>query len=124
MNTQRNKETVVAEFLNAYKTGKRYFYNIDFRYQLTTIGTFAQAIVSEEIQNNKFKIKTDKPNVKVSWQVTGIRNDDFAKDNPIEVEAPKTGWDIGKRQYDPNRKTPYTKNLQVHQARSVENREN
>jgi len=95
--------------------------NKDFRYQLSVIGTFAQAIISEEVKNNKFKIKTSKPNVKVSWQVTGIRQDDFAKDNPIEVEAPKTGWDRGKRLYDLNRKTPYTKDLQNHQTRVGEN---
>jgi len=44
----------------------------DFRYQLTVIGQFAQAIVSSEIKNNQFKVRTDKPQVKVSWQVTGI----------------------------------------------------
>ncbi|MGC4059168.1 MAG: hypothetical protein QM743_13780 [Chitinophagaceae bacterium] len=49
--------------------------NKDFKYQLTCIGTFAQAIVSEEISGNTFKIKTDKPNVKVSWQVSGVRQD-------------------------------------------------
>ncbi len=91
--------------------------NKDFRYQLTTIGSAAHAFIMEEIQNNKFKIKTSKPEVKVSWQVTGIRQDDFAKDNPIQVEAPKTGWDKGKRLYDPSRKTPYTKDLQNHQTR-------
>jgi hypothetical protein len=40
--------------------------NRDFRYQLTVIGTFAQAIVVTEIANGSFSIKTDKPNVKVS----------------------------------------------------------
>jgi hypothetical protein len=45
----------------------------DFRYQLTVIGQFAQAIVSSEINDNRFAIKTDRPNVKVSWQVTGVR---------------------------------------------------
>lgn len=49
--------------------------NRDFRYQLTVIGQFAQAIVQDEIQANHFTIKTDKPGVKVSWQVTGIRQD-------------------------------------------------
>ncbi len=44
--------------------------NQDFRYQLTVIGAFAQAIVSEEVQKNRFKIKSSKPNVKVSWQVS------------------------------------------------------
>ena len=53
--------------------------NQDFRYQLTVIGEFAQAIVSKKVQNNQFAIKTDKPNVKVSWQVTGIRHDKFAR---------------------------------------------
>ena len=52
--------------------------NRDFRYQLTVIGQFAQAIVKQEIVNNRFSIKTSKPSVKVSWQVTGIRHDAYA----------------------------------------------
>jgi hypothetical protein len=52
--------------------------NQDFRYQLTVVGQFAQAIVLQEVKGNQFKIKTDKPNVKVSWQVTGIRHDQSA----------------------------------------------
>ena len=63
--------------------------NIDFRYQLTVIGTFAQAIVAEEISDNRFVIATDQPEVKVSWQVTGIRDDAWARANRIEVEVPK-----------------------------------
>lgn len=70
--------------------------NRDFRYQLTVIGQFAQAIVSEEIQNNRFTIKTDKPNVKVSWQVNGIRNDPYVKAHPVQVEVEKTGAERGK----------------------------
>lgn len=69
--------------------------NMDFRYQLTVIGQFAQAIVSQEIQNNQFTIKTDKPNVKVSWQVTGIRNDPWAKKHRIVVEQEKTSQTKG-----------------------------
>ncbi|PIU45436.1 MAG: hypothetical protein COS95_03575 [Ignavibacteriales bacterium CG07_land_8_20_14_0_80_59_12] len=70
--------------------------NRDFRYQLTVIGQFAQAIVSEEIHNNRFSIKTDKPNVRVSWQVTGIRNDPYVKAHPAQVEVEKTGAERGK----------------------------
>lgn len=70
--------------------------NIDFRYQLTVIGEFAQAIVSEKIEGNSFKIKTDKPNIEVSWQVTGIRNDAFAKKNRIQVEEDKEVENQGK----------------------------
>jgi hypothetical protein len=63
--------------------------NRDFRYQLTVIGQFAQAIVSSEIANSRFSIKTDKPNVKVSWQVTGIRQDAWANAHRIPVEEAK-----------------------------------
>lgn len=64
--------------------------NKDFRYQLTVIGQFAQAMVSQEIQNNNFTIQTDKPNVKVSWQVTGVRKDPWAGKNRIIVEEEKS----------------------------------
>ena len=49
-------------------------WNRDFRYQLTVIGRFAQAVVEREIENNRFTIRTNKPGVKVSWQVTGVRH--------------------------------------------------
>lgn len=63
--------------------------NEDFRYQLTCIGTFSQAIVAEEIRDGRFLIRTDKPYVKVSWQVTGNRRDAWAKENPLIPEVPK-----------------------------------
>src|SRR6185503_7022173 len=63
--------------------------NQDFRYQLTVIGTFAQAIVAEEMKGNRFIVKTSAPNVKVSWQVTGIRHDAFANKHRIAVEEQK-----------------------------------
>jgi hypothetical protein len=63
--------------------------NRDFRYQLTVVGQFAQAIVSREIASNRFTIKTDKPGVKVSWQVTGIRHDAYANARRIPVEEDK-----------------------------------
>ena len=63
--------------------------NGDFRYQLTVIGQFAQAIVAREIQNHEFAIKTNLPNVKVSWQVTGVRHDAWAQAHPLVVEEQK-----------------------------------
>jgi hypothetical protein len=63
--------------------------NKDFRYQLTVIGQFAQAIVSSEVRDNHFTIKTDAPAVKVSWQVTGIRRDAYANAHRIPVEEDK-----------------------------------
>lgn len=58
--------------------------NLDFRYQLTVIGQFAQAIIHKEIKDNAFEIKTNKPNVKVSWQITARRNDNYIRQNPFK----------------------------------------
>lgn len=63
--------------------------NKDFRYQLTVIGTFAQAIIKEKISNNKFIIQTNQPNTEVSWSVTGIRSDKYANANRVEDEVEK-----------------------------------
>ena len=63
--------------------------NRDFRYQLTVLGQFAQAIVLSEIHDNRFTIKTNKRNVRVSWQVSGIRQDAFANAHRIPVEVDK-----------------------------------
>jgi hypothetical protein len=63
--------------------------NKDFRYQLTVIGTFAQAMVSKEMENGKFQVQTNQPNVKVSWQVTGVRNDKYAQAHRVVAEVEK-----------------------------------
>jgi trimeric autotransporter adhesin len=69
--------------------------NRDFRYQLTVIGQFAQAIVAKKIENNQFQIRTSLPNVEVSWQVTGIRQDAFANAHRIQTEVEKAPQDQG-----------------------------
>jgi hypothetical protein len=63
--------------------------NQDFRYQLTCIGGFVPVYVAEEISENGFKIGGGKRGMKVSWQVTGIRHDAYAKANRIAVEEDK-----------------------------------
>jgi hypothetical protein len=68
--------------------------NTDFRYQLTILGRApwdTQARVWNEIKNNRFTVRTSRPNVKVSWQVTGIRHDAWANAHRIQVVVPKTG---------------------------------
>jgi hypothetical protein len=71
--------------------------NRDFRYQLTIIGTRGwNARVVKKITHNRFTIQTDKPRVKVSWQVTGIRHDAWANAHRIRVETNKTAADRGK----------------------------
>jgi trimeric autotransporter adhesin len=69
--------------------------NRDFRYQLTVVGKFAQAIVATEIGHNRFVIRTSKPSVKVSWQVTGIRKDAYANANRIPTEEEKPASERG-----------------------------
>jgi len=69
--------------------------NTDFRYQLTVIGQFAQAIVSRKVANHQFSVKTDKPNVEVSWQITGVRQDAYAKAHPLVVEQEKDARERG-----------------------------
>jgi hypothetical protein len=69
--------------------------NTDFRYQLTAIGQPAQAWVAAEIANRSFIVKTSKPGVKVSWQVTGIRQDAWANAHRIQVEVDKAPRDQG-----------------------------
>jgi hypothetical protein len=69
--------------------------NRDLRYPLTTIGTFAQAMISEKIKNNRFVIKTNVPGTEVSWLVTGIRKDPYANKHRIPVEEMKTESERG-----------------------------
>lgn len=82
--------------------------NIDYSYHLTVIGSFAQAIIHTEVQNNKFAIQTSEPNIKVSWQIIGQRNDPYTQDHPYTDVREKTGYDKGKLLYDPSQKGPYS----------------
>ncbi len=70
--------------------------NVEYRYQLTCIGGHAPVFVAEEISKNQFKIGGGKPGMKVSWQVTGVRNDAAAISRPLQVELEKVGHEIGK----------------------------
>jgi hypothetical protein len=64
-------------------------------YQLTVLGQFAQAIVERELNNGRFTIRTDKPRVRVSWQVTATRKDAYALTNPVTVEEEKPASERG-----------------------------
>ncbi len=66
--------------------------NKDFRYQLTVVGGgVAQAIVSREVKGNQFEIATNQPNIKVSWEVKGVRNDAHMRKFPFIAESEKVG---------------------------------
>jgi len=71
--------------------------NRDFRYQLTAIGAPGPNLyIAEEISNNSFRIAGGEQGMKVSWQVTGIRQDAYANANPIPVEEAKQADERGK----------------------------
>lgn len=84
--TDANGEAVVA-LPNYFEA-----LNINPKYQLTVIGSFSQAIVKEEIRDNKFVVATNQPNVKVSWQVTATRNDAYVrwKSDKLIIEVEKS----------------------------------
>ncbi|MCK4662153.1 MAG: hypothetical protein KAT68_04765 [Bacteroidales bacterium] len=69
--------------------------NKEFRYQLTCIGAYASVYVAKEISGNSFKIAGGKAGMKISWQVTGIRQDPYANQNRIQVEVEKSEKEKG-----------------------------
>lgn len=74
--------------------------NKDFRYQLTAIGSPGPNLyVANEISGNTFKISGGEAGMKVSWQVTGVRNDKYAQAHRINVEEDKAPEDVGSYLY-------------------------
>lgn len=70
--------------------------NKDFRYQLTAIGAAAPNLhIAQEIQNHSFRIAGGAAGMKVSWQVTGVRNDAWEKAHPMVVDVPKPAAERG-----------------------------
>jgi hypothetical protein len=70
--------------------------NGDFRYQLTAIGAPGPSLyIAEEVAGNRFKIAGGEPGMKVSWLVTGIRQDPYAEAHRIPVEERKPPHVLG-----------------------------
>jgi hypothetical protein len=64
--------------------------NMDFRYQLTAIGTSMPGLyVKRQISGNAFTIAGGEADGEVSWQVTGTRKDPYALAHRIVVEEEK-----------------------------------
>lgn len=73
----------------------------DWRYQLTPIGRFGQAIVEREVgAGGSFVVCTEHPRTKVSWSVVGERRDPQARRDAITAVTSKTGKARG-RYLDP-----------------------
>jgi hypothetical protein len=67
-----------------------------WRYALTPIGRFGQAIVAREMRNGRFVVRTEHPRTKVSWSVTGTRHDPYAERNPFRALRDKARRDRGR----------------------------
>ncbi len=71
--------------------------NREFRYQLTAVGQPGPSLfVATEIEANQFQIAGGAPGMKVSWQVTGVRQDPWAEQNRIPVEVEKSAQEKGR----------------------------
>jgi len=70
--------------------------NRDFRYQLTALGAPGPSLhIAAEVSGNRFKIAGGRAGGRVSWQVTGIRKDAFARAHRIPVEEQKPAAERG-----------------------------
>lgn len=74
--------------------------NMDFRYQLTALGQAAPDLhICQEINRGMFKIGGGLPGQRVSWMVTGVRQDAWANDHRVQVEETKSENEKGKFLY-------------------------
>jgi hypothetical protein len=98
--------------------------NREPRYTLTVIDgggeDFVQVRVVRKILNNQFTIRTSAPNIEVSWEVKGIRNDPYVRNRPPLDVVAKEAHERGRYQhpefygfgpdrgmdYNPERQTP------------------
>ncbi|MFM9995738.1 MAG: hypothetical protein ACKVU4_08055 [Phycisphaerales bacterium] len=71
--------------------------NRDFHYALTPIGAPGPLLhVAEEVSGNRFRIAGGTPGGKVSWTVTGVRNDAYTQSHLKPVEEDKTAEHRGR----------------------------
>ncbi len=71
--------------------------NSDFRYQLTPIGAPGPNLfIAEPIKHGRFKIAGGSKGLEVSWQVTGVRQDAWARANTLSVERNKSRSERGR----------------------------
>jgi hypothetical protein len=86
-----NGNAVLDESGQAVVTLPAYFeaLNREFRYQLTCIGGYAPVYIADKVKDNSFRIAGGSAGLEVSWQVTGIRQDTYAREHPILVEMDK-----------------------------------
>ena len=63
--------------------------NCEYRYQLTCVGQYAPVFIADKMRGNQFRIAGGTAGQEVCWQVTGVRQDDYARAHPVIVEQLK-----------------------------------
>jgi hypothetical protein len=94
-----NGVIVLDELGNAIVTLPDYFETLNntFRYQLTAIGaSMPNLYISSEVSANEFAIAGGVSGAKVSWEITGVRQDPSALTHRIIVEEDKAENHRGK----------------------------
>lgn len=92
--------------------------NGDFRYQLTPIGRPAPDLyIAEGISQNRFRISGGPPKAQVCWQVTGIRQDAWARGNRVPVEQNKPRGEKGQYLHPQAHNKPRSKDVFATSAR-------
>jgi hypothetical protein len=94
--------------------------NTNFRYQLTTIGEPALVYIKQKISGNRFQIAGGNAGMEVSWQVTGVRQDAYAKANPMQVEVDKQGSERGQYLHPAAFGLPETRNVQYEKLQAAD----
>ena len=78
--------------------------NANFKYQLTVVeegdsNDFIWAKVVQKVKNNRFRVRTNKPNVEVSWEVKADRNDLYVRRKQPKDQIEKEGLERGRYQH-------------------------
>lgn len=63
--------------------------NEHFTYHLTVLGETGGATVTQPVQENGFRIRSERPGAEVCWLLLGVRRDPWATAHRIPVEEDK-----------------------------------
>lgn len=98
--------------------------NMEFRYQLTAIGAPGPNLfIAEKVNGNQFKIAGGISGMEVSWQVTGVRQDAYAKANRIQIELDKPARERGTYIAPEEHGQPLSKHVNWEQIKESQERE-
>ena len=83
------------KLLSSFRTGSRPSTGISAISSLPSAHQVLGCILPKRSPITNFKIAGGAPGVEVSWQVTGVRQDAYAKANPMVVEEEKNQHERG-----------------------------